>query len=48
MIFISMKLKITPHQANLILHNIGKNASIKGTVKDFNKILDAKKGQKKN
>ena len=35
-----MKLILTPRQANLILHNIGKNSSIKGTVKDLNKILD--------
>lgn len=42
-----MKLIITPHQANLILHNIGKDASIKGTVKDLNKILDAGKKIKK-
>ena len=42
-----MIIKLTPQQANLILKNIPRHASITGTAKDLNKIIDAGKRNKK-
>jgi hypothetical protein len=38
-----MKIKITPKQAQLILHSIPKNENMIGTVKELNKIFGSKK-----